>query len=445
MRWKTAEYSGWGRVLRAQGDVARPEKLSALRAILKDGAAPAIGNGRSYGDAALNGGGRAINMTRLDRLLSFDAETGVLKAEAGITIGEIARVFAPKGFIPPVMPGTGFASLGGSISNDVHGKNHHGVGSFGQHVLSIDLLGTNGRTRTISPETAPELFGATIAGLGQTGIIVAAEIQMVPCASEVMTVRETRVDNLAEFLAMFEQSRASYSVGWIDATAKGANLGRGILEEAEISDHAEPIPLKRAKSIPKDAPSFLLAPPVVRLFNHFYLRRVPVEGRTVDRAMQDFFFPLDRIHNWNRLYGKPGFHQFQCVLPEGSARETLTRMMDLIARSALASPLAVLKRLGDGHAGLMSFPMAGVTLAVDFPNRAKAAGLIGELEEMTRVAGGRIYLAKDSLASAAMIAEMYSDLPEFQRIANTADKDHLLTTDLTRRLNLRKSKLGGAS
>lgn len=437
MRWKTEEYTGWGRVLRATGTIARPEKIAALKALPAAKRAPAMGNLRSYGDAALNSNGAAIDMTRLDRLIDFDADNGLLTAESGITIGEITRIFAPKGWIPTVVPGTGFATLGGCIANDVHGKNHHEAGSFGQYVTNIELLGANGRVRNITPENNQTLFRATVGGLGQTGIILSATIQMTACASEVMDVRASRADSLDEFMAMLEQSHASYSVGWIDASATGATLGRGILEEAEIRDACPPLPLKKSKSIPRDAPKFMLSPPVVRLFNNFYLKRVPPEGRRLDRSQSDFFFPLDRIHNWNRLYGKSGFHQFQCVLPDDTARESLTRMLRSISASRLASPLAVLKRLGDGRAGMMSFPMQGYTLAVDFPNRAKSASLVQELEDEALKSGGRVYLAKDSLSRAGRIKAMYEEQGDFAKAVAAADPDGRFVTDMVRRLKLR--------
>jgi len=440
MRWKTAEFSGWGRVLRTKEQMARPDRVSALKGIIADGPCPAVGNQRSYGDAPLNAGGHVVNMTRLDRLISFDPDSGILTAEAGVTIGEIARIFAPRGWIPTVMPGTGFATLGGCIANDVHGKNHHFAGSFGQHVVGMDILGANGRTRKITLATAPDLFRATIGGLGQTGIILSASIQMIKAGSEVMDVYETRAGSLAEFMALLDRSSASYCVGWIDTTARGATLGQGILEEAEIRDHAPALQMKKSKSIPRDAPSFLLSNPVVRLFNYMYLRRVPIGGRRLDRGLQDFFFPLDRIHNWNRLYGKSGFHQFQCVLPEASAHDTLSRMMELIATSRLASPLAVLKRLGDGRGGLMSFPIEGYTLAVDFPNRARSAGLIADLQALALDAGGRIYFAKDSLCDAAAARKMYDQVDEFAQITNKVDPDRRFETDLVRRLKLRDAE-----
>lgn len=434
MIWKSAEYNGWGRVLKAQGDQARPERQSALLALP---AAAAIGNCRSYGDACLNGAGKAIQMTRLDRILGFDEAEGSLHVEAGITVGEIARIYAPRGWLPSVMPGTGFATVGGCIANDVHGKNHHHAGSFGQFVDEITLL-QNGKSRKVTPDKTPDLFKATVGGLGQTGIIVSARLRLLSCKGDLMTVTERRAENLEEFLSLFDSSRATYSVGWIDATAKGGALGRGILEEGETGYGLVPPP-KRSKSIPIDAPGFALSSPVVRIFNHAYFHRVPEPGRTLVKPINDFFFPLDKIHAWNRLYGKRGFHQFQCVVPL-DAVDTLREMLEKIAHSGLASPLAVLKRMGPGRAGYMSFPMEGYTLAVDFPNRGPVASLIARLEEMTAAAGGRIYLAKDALATAKRLQGMYPEQPKFAAAAAKADPEGHLTTDLVRRLKLRTLK-----
>lgn len=434
MRWKTAEYAGWGRALKATGQLARPERQSALADLAAGTPAPAIGNCRSYGDACLNDGGNAIDMTRLDRFLDFDAETGALTVEAGLSIGEIARIMAPRGWLPAVMPGTGFATVGGAIANDVHGKNHHGAGSFGQHVKAVTLLNAKGRQR-VTPKGKPALFKATMGGLGQTGVIAGAELQLARCKGDIVTLTERRVANLDEFLPLLDASEATYTVGWIDATARGAALGRGILEEAETGAGLVPA-AKPSKSVPFNAPGFALSSPVVKLFNAAYFRRVPANGRTVVKPINDFFFPLDRIHDWNRLYGKRGFHQFQCVVPIAEA-PALSEMLTRISDSGLASPLAVLKRMGPGRAGYMSFPMEGYTLAVDFPNRDGAARLIAQLEDITAAAGGRIYLAKDSLSSAERVRAMY---PEYSRWATEiakADPTGALATDLIRRLGLR--------
>ncbi len=442
MTWKTDTYTGWGRVHKATGQLARPERLSALERVIAQTTAPAIGMGRSYGDASLNDGGQAIDMTRLDRIISVDAEAGLLEAEAGVQIGTLSRLLAPKGWLPAVMPGTGFATIGGCIANDVHGKNHHLDGSFGEHIESITLLLPGGARKTLSANSNKTLFRATIGGLGQTGVILSAKLRLKPCAGDVIMVTEQRAEGFDEFIEILDASRATYSVGWIDATAQGLALGRGILEEAETGSGLMPTP-KRPKSVPCNAPRWALSRPIVKLFNALYYRRVPEGGRTSVKQINDFFFPLDTIHNWNRLYGKKGFHQFQCVVPVNSA-SALREMLTLIARSGLASPLAVLKRMGPGTqdqpAGMMSFPRDGYTLAVDFRNRPAAEILIARLEEMTAEAGGRLYLAKDSLASAARVKSMYPEHTAWCDAVNKQDPEGALHTDLIRRLDLRTAQ-----
>lgn len=436
MLWKTADYAGWGRALTATAEIARPERASTLKAISTESPAPAFGMCRSYGDAALNDGGRAIDMTRLDRMLSFDATTGEVEVEAGVQIGELGIRFAPRGWIPPVMPGTGFATVGGCIANDVHGKNHHLVGSFGQHVTAIKLL-QNGKLKTVTPDKTPDLFKATVGGLGQTGTILSATLRLIPCKGDMMVLTERRIDGWDEFLAAFDSATAPYTVGWIDATAKGANLGRGILEEGEITSGVSPTKSHAAK-VPFNAPNWALSAPVVRAFNELYFRRVPAGGRTTVKPIAAPFFPLDKIHNWNRLYGKRGFHQFQCVVPLAEA-PALREMLSDIANSGLASPLAVLKKMGEGRAGYMSFPMEGYTLAVDFPNRPAAVELIKSLEQRTADAGGRIYFAKDALTTPSRIAAMYPEHGPWLKAVTKADPEGALTTDLIRRLNLRNA------
>lgn len=437
MTWKEMDYTGWGRVLTATGPVARPERQSALAALVAETPAPAIGRRRSYGDACLNDGGRAIDMTRMDRILSFDPVTGVAEVEAGLEIGTLLKAFAPKSWLPPVMPGTGFATIGGGIAMDVHGKNHHGAGSLGCHVDAITLMTPQG-PKTITPAKNKELFRATVGGLGQTGPILSARLKMLKAKGDVMVVTERRVDGWDEFLSLLDASDATYSVGWIDATARGASLGRGILEEAETGGGLVRA-AKRGRKIPVDAPGFALSPPVVRAFNAAYWRRVPGSGRTVVKPIDDFFFPLDKIHDWNRLYGKRGFHQFQCVVPIAAA-DTLRHMLERVAGSGLASPLAVLKRMGEGRAGHMSFPMEGYTLAVDFPNKPEAERLIRGLETQTAEAGGRIYFAKDALAGPAHVAAMYPEHGAWLKAVSKVDPDGAYMTDFVRRLKLRDAQ-----
>lgn len=434
MRWKTTEYTGWGRAAKAKGDIARPERLSAVERCVSETPAPAFGMRRSYGDACLNNGGRAIDTTRLDRILSFDPETGEVAVEAGMTLGDLLGIFAPKGWLPPVMPGTGFATVGGAIGMDVHGKNHHCHGSFGQHITAMTLVTPEG-TQNLTPEDP--LFRATMGGIGQTGIVTRATIRLLKRKGDVMVVTERRARNWDEHIALLDASDATYNVGWIDATATGPSLGRGILEEAETGGGLVPAP-KKAKRIRTDAPHFALSPIIVRNFNKLYYSRVPAKGRTLVKPIDLFFFPLDKIHDWNRLYGKRGFHQFQCVVPLSAAPQ-LRSMVTEIATSGLASPLAVLKRMGPGRAGMLSFPMEGYTLAVDFPNRESARTLIARLEAMARDAGGRIYLAKDALATGPAVKAMYPEYEAWSEIVETIDPKGAFATDMTRRLNLRKA------
>ena len=434
MRWKDSTYTGWGRFHRATGQLARPERTSGLKAITSDEAAPAIGMRRSYGDACLNDNGRAVDMTRLDRVLEFNTETGMIHVEAGAQIGDLLRSFAPRGWVPPVMPGTGFATVGGGIAMDVHGKNHHNAGSFGQHVTEITLMTPDG-AKVITPQTDDTLFKATIGGLGQTGPILSAKFALLKAKGDVMVVTERRVENWADFIPLLDGSDATYTVGWIDATARGTSLGRGILEEAETGGGLVKPP-KRSKKIPFNAPGFALSPAIVRMFNAAYWRRVPAKGRTSVKPIDDFFFPLDKIHDWNKLYGKRGFHQFQCVVPL-DAVDALRAMLVNIANSGLASPLAVLKRMGPGRGGYMSFPMEGYTLAVDFRANRHAENLVTELEKTTHDAKGRIYLAKDALASPAQVRAMYPEHKDWLDPVTKIDPDGDYATDLIRRLKLR--------
>ncbi|MAQ86431.1 MAG: FAD-linked oxidase [Maritimibacter sp.] len=433
MRWKTAEYEGWGRALRAEGQLARPERRAALDLLMQQEPSPAIGMRRSYGDACLNDGGRAIDMTRLDKFLAFDTDTDLLTVEAGVTLGEIVDTLGPRGWIPAVLPGTGFATVGGAIANDVHGKNHHLDGSFCQHVTELTLIAPDGTAQTVLPDT--DLFRATAGGLGQTGVIATATLRLRRIKGDVMTVTERRAPDFDTFRALLDESQASYTVGWIDTTATGARLGRGILEEGETIVGLVP-PKKASKSVPFDAPGLALSPPVVRLFNRMYYGRVPKRGRTVVKPLDNFFFPLDKLHDWNRLYGKHGFHQFQCVVPLAAA-EVIRDMLGRVAVSSLASPLAVLKRTGPGRAGHLSFPMEGYTLACDLRARPEAEKLIHRLEAQTADAGGRIYFAKDALCSADRIPQMYPELEAWRAEVAKADPDGVLKTDLVRRLKLR--------
>ena len=289
-------------------------------------------------------------------------------------------------------------------------KNHHGVGTFGQHVLSIELIGVDGKTKVVTPRKNKALYEATIGGLGQTGIIVSAKLQLTECSSRLIQVDERRANNLAEFMQMLKDSTATYCVGWIDGTANGQSLGRGILEEAELTKSNMAPKLRKSRKVPFNAPSFALSPPTVRAFNRMYFNRVPATGRGVFAQPRRFLLPARQNPRLEQAVWQARLSPIPMRLPDDTAERTLREMLRLIADAGLASPLAVLKRTGPGRAGPMSFTMEGFTLALDFPNSAKSVALVEKLNELTTEAGGRIYFAKDSLATAAQAKQMYPEL-----------------------------------
>ncbi len=438
--WRKLSLQGWGRLGRAPCQAARPERLRDLRAVvLADVGRNLVphGAGRSYGDAALNGGGAAVLTTRLDRMLGFDATTGVLVAEPGVSFADIIRTFLPRGWLPPTPPGTAFATLGGAVAHDVHGKNQHLAGCFGHHVEWLDLMLADGSTRRLSPSEDAAAFHATLGGLGLTGVVTALALRLLPVPSNALLVRRQRIAGLDAFLEAFGAARqASWAVGWIDALAGGAALGRGILEVAEPAPQHLPPPPEAQRNLPFDAPGCLLNRFSVRAFNAAYWRRVPAAGDAQPMHYGRFLFPLDGIGQWNRLYGRRGFHQFQCVLPEAEAPRGLRLLLEAVGQAGAASFLAVLKWMGRDGAGLLSFARPGFTLALDIPARAGAGALLRRLERLTLDHGGRVYLAKDSTLSPAGMAAMYPRLAEFQAIRARLDPGGRFSSDMSRRLGL---------
>lgn len=382
-----------------------------------------FGNGRSYGDVCLNDGGTLLLTRGLDRFIAFDPTTGVLRAEAGVLLSEILALIVPQGWFLPVTPGTRFVTLGGAVANDVHGKNHHVAGSFGEQVRRFELLRSDGTRLLCGPEQNIEWFRATVGGLGLTGLIAWVEIQLQRIANPWIVVEHRRFANLHEFFLLNDdyEARYPYIVSWIDCAATGRTLGRGLYLAGM---HAPPgvvapaPPLRRPLTVPFTPPVSLVNKLSVRGFNglYYHLPR-PARGLT---PYQPFFYPLDNLLEWNRLYGARGFFQYQCVIPPESARDALREILARIAASGQGSMLAVLKRFGARTSGgLLSFPRPGVTLALDFPNLGPTTfALLNRLDEVTRQAGGAVYPAKDARMSGGSFRHYF---PRWSIFANFID------------------------
>ncbi|MBI5659832.1 MAG: FAD-binding oxidoreductase [Nitrosomonadales bacterium] len=444
----TALLSGWGRYPVQSCEMERPERYADLRPVA-DGLI-VRGQGRSYGDAALNDNGRVLLTERVNRLLDLNAEQGILRAEAGVTLAEILAVIVPKGWFLPVTPGTKLVSLGGCVAADVHGKNHHRDGSFGDHVLGMEMILADGSHVSCSPSEKPELFWATVGGMGLTGIIGEVTLKLTPVQSGYVMVRNHVADNLEQLFQLLENPATDdrYTVAWLDSLATGPHLGRGI---AMCGHHAakEELPAgreysprsERSRSIPFDFPSFMLNPLSIGAFNALYYAREGGKQGPFLSGYAPYFYPLDAIGNWNRLYGKRGFVQYQCVIPGATAFDGIRTLLQKLSGSRRPSFLAVLKRLGAQGKGLLSFPMAGYTLALDLPIRDEGLfGLLDDLDKIVLQHGGRIYLAKDARLSAESFRAMYPRYGEWIGIKNRVDPDNLFGSSLSRRLKIAEEK-----
>ena len=392
------------------------------------------GLGRSYGDSCQNAGGTLIGTSRLDRLIGFDPGNGSLEAEAGATLDEILRFALPRGWFLRVTPGTRFVTLGGAIANDVHGKNHHSAGTFGRHVLDLRLLRSDGTVHDCAPAREASLFNATLGGLGLTGVVASARIALRPVSSAFLEAESIAFGDLGEFFALADASSTGweYTVAWIDCASRAA-AGRGLFQRAshsEASDGSLSTPWKRAsRDVPFDFPGFALSPGAVRLFNALYWRAVRSGPRRI-RADR-FLFPLDGIGAWNRIYGRRGLLQFQCVVPRDGAREVVASLIDTVALAREGSFLSVLKTFGElPSPGMLSFPRPGVTFALDFPMRgASTLALVDRLEAIACEAKGAIYPAKDARMSPAAFRASFPRADEFEAYIDPA-----LSSSLWRRV-----------
>lgn len=442
--------SGWGRTVPTGAEVVLPAVTEDVaRAVA--GAGPrgivARGRGRSYGDAAQNAGGVVVDMTSLDRIVTADWDAGIVRVDAGLGLDKLMDLVIAHGWFPPVLPGTRNVSVGGAIAADVHGKNHHTDGSFCDHVLAFDLLTPSGTYRDVSAATNPDIFWATAGGMGLTGIVTEATLRLTPIETAYMTVTTKKIPHLDELMAEMEATDADhrYAVAWFDSLATGAHLGRGILMHAEHSTLAELDPGRRRKALDYSAPERLPAPPLpsglinrlsIGVFNWLWYAKAPRCTHTAFETVPWYFHPLDGVTDWNRLYGKRGFLQYQFVVPFG-AEDVVRHAVEALARGGAASPVTVLKRFGPGNVGMLSFPMPGWTLTLDIPTGTGGlAALLDDLDQRVLAAGGRVYLAKDSRVDPDVFAAMYPQLPRWREVRAKLDPDAVLRSDLARRLRL---------
>jgi FAD/FMN-containing dehydrogenase len=383
-----------------------------------------VGVGRSYGDVCLLDGGTLLTTRGLDRLLEFNPETGILRCEAGVTMAEILEFAVPRGFFPPVTPGTKFVTVGGAIANDIHGKNHHHVGTFGCHILRFELIRSDGSHLLCSLTENPDWFSATIGGMGLTGLISWAEIRLRPIVSRKIQYKGTKFVGIDEFVALSRAgTQSEYTVAWIDCLAQGRNFARGIFMQGDHSDEPQPlVPSKTSwLAVPVDLPEFALNHLSVGVFNAIYYNKQMGKRKTSLVDYEPFFYPLDSILQWNRIYGKSGLLQFQCVIPwEQGTQAGILRILEAITASGLASFLAVMKVFGEKPSpGLLSFPKPGITLTLDFPIRQQISfALFDRLASIVLEHGGRMYPAKDARMTAGQFQAFY---PEWRHFAQYVD------------------------
>lgn len=410
--------SGWGRYPQHQSNIFTPTSLTTCQSHLATHTMPLIahGMGRSYGDSAL--AEYVINTQELDCLLDFDIHSGQLTCHAGVSLAALLAVFVPKGWFLPVTPGTQFVSIGGAIASDVHGKNHHQHGCFSEYIVSLELLLSDGSRLRCSRSEHPELFHATCGGMGLTGLIINATLQLTAIHSAYINQITYKAANLEEVLALFaEHHAATYSVAWIDCLTNNEALGRSLLMLGEHAQGGELHTRHRSKlSIPMEMPQQLLNHYSIRAFNAFYYQRIRQQQSTQRIHYEPFFYPLDGILHWNRLYGRNGFVQYQFVIPQAAGMEGLRTILKRIASSGRGSFLAVLKAFGKANANFLSFPLEGYTLALDFKLAPSLLELLHELDAMVLDFGGRLYLAKDARMHETTFKRSYPQWERFQAV-----------------------------
>ncbi len=442
---------GWGRTAPTMANVVPVTSYDAVAHALKEAGPRGVvarGLGRSYGDAAQNAGGLVVDLTGLDRVHSVDVDGATVDVDAGVSLDTLMRALLPCGLWLPVIPGTRQVTVGGAIAADVHGKNHHVDGSFGNHVLSLELLTASGDVRTLTPD-GPDAaaFWATVGGMGLTGIVLRARIRVKRVESAYFVVDTERTSNLDELMDRLSDGddQYAYSVAWFDSVTTGPHLGRAVLTRGR-SALRDDLPRKlRSAPLRFAAPQLATMPPIfpsglvnrltASAFNELWYRKAPKDRRGEVQNITQFFHPLDIVAEWNRVYGPRGFVQYQFVVPFG-AESTFRACVSAIATSGHVSCLNVLKRFGAANPAPLSFPNPGWTLAVDIPVGPGLGTLLDSLDAMVLEAGGRVYLAKDSRVAPETLRAMYPRLDEWKRVRSELDPDGVFRSDLSRRLQL---------
>ncbi|MDX2286493.1 MAG: FAD-binding oxidoreductase [Bacteroidia bacterium] len=404
----------------------------------------ARGMGRCYGDSAL--GSTIVSALKRDRILAFDPETGLIACEPGVTYADLIRVFAPRGWFPPVTPGTKFVSMGGALASDVHGKNHHVDGSVSRHVESFRLLTGAGEVLDCSRQQHPEVFDATMGGMGLTGFILDLTLRLKPIETTAIRLESIKARNLEEIFGLFDAfGQSTYSVAWIDTLASGRALGRSILmtgehaRRAELPAGAEPLALPRSRSlsVPVHLPAFTLNRLSIGAFNTLYYAKQLRRVQTGLSSYEPFFYPLDAIHHWNRIYGRRGFTQYQFVVPKAAGQAAIREALNTVREAGFGSFLSVLKLFGP-QAGMMAFPMEGYTLTLDFPISRRLFPMLDRLDALVAGYGGRVYLTKDVRLGPEMLARMYPRLPEFKAIVHRLDPEGRIRSLQSDRLKIKE-------
>ena len=427
----------WGNFPKVLSKVISIERLSDIGNALKSNdTLIAYGNGRSYGDSAL--GKAQLDMRGANHFISFDQELGVLKVEAGVLLADILKYFVPRGWFLTISPGTKLITVGGAIASDIHGKNHHHAGCFSESLVSMKVQLADGCQVECSTDNNSDLFNATCGGQGLTGIVLNAELQMKKIQSSQLATTTIKTFGLQETFAAFEsRQQASYSVAWIDCMATGNKLGRSLLTTGEfLNDNTFSYKPKKTFSVPFYFPSFVLNKWFVKLFNILYFNKVRKQVTHAISDIDSFFYPLDAISQWNKIYGKKGFVQYQFILPLSSSFEGIKEALELISSSGRGSFLAVLKLYGKENQNYLSFPMEGYSLALDFKLDDSLFDFLNELDEIVVKHKGRVYLAKDARMSAKIFEKGYPKLNKFKQVRNKFDPNKQFSSSQSSRLGL---------